>query len=150
MPSSSLAMAATRLLPSGISVVGYDSLTEDVEGQIARGKLKLRGDLGVVRNLLPYIERSMSRFGFVYAHCAIGAAVSSHLSVIERNGHPYRLAIISAARWEPAPTPTFLHVDTDWIEVVPRAPEESYSDRIILSKDTCQKRIEDFFRRIPV
>ena len=52
---------------------------EDVEGQIARGKLKLRGDLGVVRNLLPYIERSMSRFGFVYAHCAIGAAVSSRV-----------------------------------------------------------------------
>lgn len=149
MPSSCLATATTRLLPSGISVVGYDSLTEDVEGQIARGKLRLRGDLGIVRKLLPLIERSMEKCGFHYAHCAIGAAVSSHLSVIERNGHPYRLAIISPARWEPVATPTFLHVDTDWIEVIPRAPEESYSDRIILTQKTCRQTIEEFFKRIP-
>lgn len=144
-----LDLIGTRILPSGFRVLGYASLTEDVEGQIQRGKLNLANDEKAVLEILPTIEDAMHGHGFVYAHCALTSVYASHLSVIERGGHPYRLAIIAPARWENINTPSYLHLDTDWIEVEHRAPSEQYSDRIPLLRSTSREQINDFFQRIP-
>lgn len=98
----------------GLKLLDYTSFTEDVQGQIARRRLRLGESEAEVVALLPAIELALADNGFVYEHCALNGSAAGQLAVVRRKGLLYRIGISGAARWEAAGTKPNLGIDAQW------------------------------------
>lgn len=100
----------------GLKVLDYTSFTQDVEGQIIRGKLRLGSHEERIKALLPAIEAAMKANGIVYEHCALNGIATSQLSVVSVDGWLYRMGISAAPKWDDNPRqgPPMLIVDSQW------------------------------------
>lgn len=136
----------TFILKSGFCVMGYQSFTEDVLGQIHRSCLILGEFTHRVLTLLPAIEEALQRHGFQYRHSGLGPGHTKQMSVLAREGLHYRLAIIPAGDDDANPT---LHIDTSWIEREEPIKTTEYRSDLELTSTVGSHTISDFIERVP-
>lgn len=100
----------------GLKVLDYTNFTQDVEGQMIRGKLRLGPHEQRIKDLLPAIEAAMKANDIVYEHSALNGIATGQLAVVSIDGWLYRIGIAAAPKWEDNPRqgPPMLVVDGQW------------------------------------
>ena len=98
----------------GLKLLDHASFTDDVEGQIARGRLRLGVHEDAVRRLLPHIEASLSAAGFTYEHSGLGAVAGGQMAVMRLEGLLYRVGLSTGGRRGSAGRPPTLYMDCQW------------------------------------
>lgn len=98
----------------GLKLLDHASFTDDVEGQISRGKLKLGAHEDAVRRAVPHIEAALGAAGFTFEHSGLGGVASGQLSVVRLDGLLYRIGINAAPKWKPEGSPPRLYMDCHW------------------------------------
>ena len=101
----------------GLKLLDHASFTDDVEGQVARGRLRLGVHEDRVRDLLPHVEAALSAAGFAFEHSGLGAVASGQMAVMRLDGLLYRVGITGESRRRAPGMPPTLHLDSGWCGV---------------------------------
>lgn len=94
--------------------MAYTSITEEVEGRIARKTMRLMTGRDDLLRILPAVERALAQAGMRYRSSPLADDAHQCMSIYDREGVTYRVAIAGPPSWEPQTKPPRIILDAMW------------------------------------